>query len=110
MKRNNLTGREHRAMLAHMDRLFDAQQKELTPTMLRFEHETHVIRIEEDSHGFLTCTVRARDKRVPGVDHRIRFDKRKHFDGVVWTFRSGDRLSELAFEPDHPGLISEGRN
>lgn len=86
-------------------RMFSAQNKELTPTMLQFDNDTHVIKIIKESHGILTCTVRHRERKVAGVDHTITFPK-KNRQGVVWTFMSADRMNFLAFEPDHPGIIA----
>lgn len=84
-------------------RMADAQQKELTPSMTQYNNDTHVIRIIGERNGELTCTVRLRGKTEQGVDVTITFPKKPKL-GVVWTFMSGDRLSFLAFAPNHSGI------
>lgn len=88
----------------HVLRMFDAQKKEMTPTMLQFHNETHVIRIISEYRGIMTCTVRHRERKEPGVELTIAFPKKNRL-GVVWTFMRNDKLGFLAFEPEHPGII-----
>jgi hypothetical protein len=85
---------------ARMFRLFDAQQKELTPTMLRFEHDAHVLRVDDDTYGGLT--VQVRDRQSNALLHRVRFPRKPYRTGlaVVYNFRKADSLNRLAFEPD----------
>lgn len=96
--------RDEQEAIRGLERMVDAQKKELTASMLRFTDDTHVIRITGDSKGMLQCTVRSRTRQEQGVDYNITFIKKPR-QGVVYTFMSGDRLSFLAFEPNHPGLI-----
>ncbi len=51
----------------------DAQAKEMRPGMLKFNNDTHVIRIERDSHGIMTVTVRDRARTEKGVDMTVTF-------------------------------------
>ena len=85
------------------NRMARAQKKELTPTMLEFHHDEFQIDVNEDSHGWMSCSVTARSRLNQGPDLTIRFLKR-HGKGVLWTFNSASHLRYLAFEPDHSGL------
>jgi hypothetical protein len=79
-------------------RLLDAQDKEVTPTMLRFDAQDDAeyhIRIVDESHGFLTCLIRLRKSGTPL--YRIRFQK-KPKQGVVYNFAKADRLWRLYVE------------
>lgn len=95
--------RSDREAIARWERMAEAQQKELTPSMTQYNNDTHVIRIIGERNGELTCTVRLRGKTEQGVDVTITFPKKPKL-GVVWTFMSGDRLSFLAFAPTHSGI------
>lgn len=91
--------------VARMFRLFDAQEKEMTPTMVTFEHDTHVLRVEDDSYGGLT--VHVRDRKTNAMLHRVRFPRKPYLTGlaVVYNFRKVDSLWRLSFEPALiPGL------
>lgn len=96
---------EEQKAIRNVCRMFSAQEKEITPTMLQFSNDEHVIKIISEAKGFITCTVRHRERNTPGVDHTITFLK-KNREGVVWTFMRADRMSFLAFEHDHPGVIN----
>lgn len=96
---------QERKAISNLCRMFKAQEKEITHTMLQFSNDDHVIKIVKDAYGVLTCTVRHRERNTPGVDHTITFPK-KNREGVVWAFMRGDRMSFLAFEHDHPGVIN----
>jgi hypothetical protein len=88
----------NRVGVARLFRLFDAQEKETTPTMIRFESardEKFSIRIIDDSHGYLTCNIRL---RVGGtLLYRIRF-KKENKKGVIYNFWDADRLNRLYVE------------
>ena len=94
---NHLSNNDRRRQqeLRQFTGLLRAQQKELTPTMLQFHNETHVLRIEDDSHGVMTVLVR--DRATTQVLHRVRFIKKPN-QGVVYNFMRGDRLWFLAIE------------
>ena len=72
-----------------------AQDKELTATMVTFDDTTHSLRIEDDSYGFLTVRIRLRPCMT--LLHVVRFRKKPRL-GVVYTFYKADRLSELSIE------------
>ena len=74
-----------------------AQDKELTATMVTFDHTTHSLRIEDDSYGFLTVRIRLRPRMT--LLHVVRFRKKPRL-GVVYTFYKADRLSELSIETE----------
>ena len=95
--------KREQAAVANFTRMAEAQQKELTPSMVEYYDTTHVIRIIEDRNGSMTCTVRSRDRKEKGVDVTITFPK-KNKRGVLWTFMSADRLCYLAFAPTHQGI------
>jgi hypothetical protein len=96
MSNNQIRERERTARTL---RLLDAQQKEITPTMVEFDHETHVLRVENDSYGGITVGVR--DRQSGKMLHRVRFPKKPHRTklGVVYNFRKGDSLCRLFIEP-----------
>lgn len=85
--------------VARMCRLFDAQEKEMKPTMVTFEHDTHVLRVEDDGYGCLT--VHVRDRKTNTMLHRVRFPRKPFLTGlaVVYNFRKVDSLSRLSLEP-----------
>lgn len=87
--------RRRQREMGRFTRLLQAQQKEMTPTMLQFHNETHVLRIEDDAHGVMTVLVR--DRATTKALHRVRFVKQPK-QGVVYNFMRGDRLSYLAIE------------
>jgi hypothetical protein len=85
--------------VARLCRLFDAQAKEMTATMVTFEHDTHVLRVEDDTYGGLTVNVR--ERKTNAVLHRVRFPKKPFRSGlaVVYNFRKADSLWRLSVEP-----------
>lgn len=87
--------RSRREGVASMLRMFDAQEKERTATMVDFGHDTHVLRIEDDSYGYLTVRINLR--RPSKLLHVIRFRKKPKL-GVVYFFRNSDSLNDLSVE------------
>jgi hypothetical protein len=89
-----------RVGIAKMFHLFDAQEKETTKTMLRFESgrdDKYSIRIVDESHGYLTCTIRL---RVGGtLLYCLRFKKAKK-QGVIYNFWDAVRLNRLYVEEE----------
>lgn len=87
----------------------ERQAAELTPTMLRFDHDTHVIRIVNDSHGHLTVTVRERKPLAETLTFRFPKTRRAPRNqrkplpcrAAVYTFKSANRLWDLAVEPEY---------
>jgi hypothetical protein len=103
-----LLDHEHEAArregVAKVLRLFDAQDKERTPTMVHFDHNTHVLRVEDDSHGFLTVRI---SLRLPAkVLHVIRFRKKPKL-GVIYFFRKAGSLNDLSVESGLMGTLEE---
>lgn len=103
MARNKL--RDTEAAIANRSQMFALQRKELTQTMLEFHHADYTLKVDEDSHGYMTCSIRSRTRPLPGPDYQIRFKKQNGL-GVLWTFLNADRLSYLAVEHDHPDLLA----
>jgi hypothetical protein len=97
---------ENRQAVNRMFRLFGAQEKEITPTMLRFDgylEDKYSIKIVDDSHGYLTCTIRLRAKGT--LVYRLRFKKKKKC-GVVYNFMDAERLNRLYIEEElFPSLL-----
>lgn len=90
--------------VAKVLRLFDAQDKERTATMVHFDHNTHVLRVEDDSHGFLTVRI---SSRLPAkVLHVIRFRKKPKL-GVIYFFRKAGSLNDLSVESGLMGTLEE---
>lgn len=84
-------------------RLFQAQSKEITHTMLQFTDKDYVIKIVKEDDNYITCVIK--DRETFETQHEIRFIK-KNKEGVVWTFMKGRRMSFIAFEHDHPDVIN----
>lgn len=84
--------------LARVFRLFSAQEKEITPTMLRFDgyiDDPYSIKIVDESKGYLTCTIRLRKGGT--LLYKVRFKKVKK-QGVVYNFMDASRLNRLYIE------------
>ncbi|QCO03402.1 hypothetical protein [Azospirillum argentinense] len=100
-------GRPDPLPLKKLEFMLERQEAERTSTMLRFDHDTHVIRIINDSYGHLTVTVR---ERQPGAETlTFRFPKTRRIPrnqrkprprrATVYTFKGAGRLWDLAVEP-----------
>lgn len=88
----------NREGVASITRLFSAQEKEITPTMLRFDgfaEDAYSIKIVDDSYGYLTCTIRQR--KGGAMLHKVKFKKVKK-QGVVYNFMDASRLNRLYIE------------
>jgi hypothetical protein len=83
--------------LKRLDRMFDAQLKEETSTMLRFEDYKYLLKIEDDSYGFMTISIKLRLKSQMQDLYRVRFKKKKP-KGVIYFFKNAARLNYLYFE------------
>jgi TATA-binding protein-associated factor Taf7 len=63
--------------------------------MLKFEQEKYVLKITDESYGFLTMQIKQRPK---GNElYTVRFLKKRP-KGVVYNFHTADRLDRLYIE------------
>ena len=77
--------------------MYSQLEKEISPTMLRFDHDDYVLRITEENQHNVTAYIRKRSNRR--LIHTIKFKKKPGL-GVVYAFRNAESFSFLAFEPE----------
>jgi hypothetical protein len=87
--------RANREGLASLTRMYAAQDRERTGTMVSFDDSTHCMKILDDSYGKLT--VRIGSLKDGKAVHVVRFRKKPGM-GVIYTFKSSVRLSDIAIE------------